>query len=398
VITVDTRSTDLTVEVTDTNGFPLSQKANTTLSSDDATRTFTITPTGADFHFYERGEKFEIIGADSVTWTDVEGEHWFYYNNGVLTHSENPTSAQKESIILNNAFIAYIYWNATSKKIEYDIFEERHGIGMAPETHLYEHLTRGSQYISGIGAGDVVADGTGALDTHAQFSVTSGVFRDEDIRNITGASAVGDTIQVGFITGVGADFRVGSQTGFGLLNFPAGRLYYNFNNAGTWELAEVPNNDFVLYHLFATNGVNEQLIMLMGQNTYTTVSNARAGATTEISNIKASDVLIESVPIATFIFQTSSGYANTVKARIRTTDTGEDFIDWRTTELAQGTTPSSHANLTNLQLAGTGVTYGHISDQAQDIYGVKNFVDGAQKNGSDLASINDAITQAIIFG
>ena len=34
---------------------------------------------------------------------------------------------------------------------------------------------------------------------------------------------------------------------------------------------------------------------------------------------------------------------------------------------------SDHATLSNLQLAGTGVTYGHINDQAQTIAGVKTF-------------------------
>lgn len=362
VITVDTRSSDLTVEVTDTNGFPLDQVEAVTLSVNDTTRTFTISPDLGEFHFYERGEKYEKDTAQNVVWTDVEGDHWFYFNEGVLQHLENPTFSEKEHIILNHAFVAYIYWNATNKEHVFDIFMELHGISMSPYTHLYLHLTRGAQYLGGLSVGDILPDESGDLDTHAQFSITEGLFFDEDIQHTTLAKDVGDTWQVGFLSGVGADFRTGEQTGFALLNIPAGRPYYNQNNAGTWQLTEVGDRDFFLTHIFAVNGYSDQTLAVMGQEVYERVGDARAGATTEIANIVAGFELAESVPIATIIFECRNGYGNTVKARIRTTDEGENFIDWRTTELAQGTAPSSHTNLTNVLTAGVGITQGHVDN------------------------------------
>jgi hypothetical protein len=41
-------------------------------------------------------------------------------------------------------------------------------------------------------------------------------------------------------------------------------------------------------------------------------------------------------PIASVIFQTADAYANAVKARVRSTDTGADYVDWRTSGLSQG--------------------------------------------------------------
>lgn len=81
----------------------------------------------------------------------------------------------------------------------------------------------------------------------------------------------------------------------------------------------------------------------------------------------------ESVPIATVIVQANTSYANDVNARLRSDEDGNDYLDWRTTELAQGVSPTDHNNLTNLQLAQSGVTWGHVDDQAQTFAGVKTF-------------------------
>jgi len=380
-ITMDPYISELTVEVTDTNGFPLDQKEGTTISKVDGTRTFTIAPTVTEFHFYELGDKYEKTASENIIWTDVEGEHWFYYDSGVLSHIANPSAAQKEAIILNNAFISFLYWNAVDKKTEVDIFEERHGISMSPQTHLYLHLTRGAQYLNGLSLGDIISDGNGSLDTHAQWSMSSGAFFDEDITNKPNSVSVGDTVIVVYNSGVDALMRTDEQADFAVLNAPASRLYYNENNGGTWQLTEVTNNNFVLYHIFAVNGVSIGTVAVMGQNEYGNLSSARAGASSEISSLLSQLPFAEMIPLGTIIYQTSDSYSNTVLARIRTKDTGEDYIDWRTSEISQGTTASSHNNLTNLDLANTGVTWGHIDDQAQTIFGEKTFNDDLKSDG-----------------
>jgi len=72
----------------------------------------------------------------------------------------------------------------------------------------------------------------------------------------------------------------------------------------------------------------------MGSNQYTTIGNARAGALTEITTLRAVGILPQEVKaIATFIYETKDVYTNAVKGIIRTISTGVNYVDWRTTYL-----------------------------------------------------------------
>ena len=377
-IIVDPNVSELTVEATDTNGFPPNQKNNTTLSVNNGIRTFSIAPiTGTEFHLYQLGRKYEITGTDSVVFPDTEGTHWFYYDEGVLTVLTNPTPAQSKNIILNKCFIAEIYWDATANAHQLDIFEERHGISMSPETHVYLHLTRGAQYLSGYILGNFVADGNGSLNTHAQFSATAGAFVDEDITHIFSGKSVGDTIPVVYLEGANGDLRSETNTGFAISYNPAGTIYYNQFTGGVWQKTEVGSNNFCLYHIFTLNGVTEQIMSVMGQNEYATLSAARDAAVTEISSIVAAFTLPEVVPVATVIFKANSSYTNTPSAAIQSVSAGVYYVNWIDTELSQGAAPTNHQNLAELQLAANSITFGHIDDQSQTIAGAKTFSDAA---------------------
>jgi hypothetical protein len=380
ILEVDPKIPELTVEVTDTNGFPLDQKDKTTLNYDEATRRFWITSSDDEFHFYELGEKYEVDTSTDVTgvnqqfWTDVEGEHWFQYVNGVLTHLANPTFQQKLDIIVKNAFVAVIQWDATNKTVIIDIQDERHGISMSPETHAYLHITRGAQYVSGYQLGDFDIDGDGDDDTSAQFSVSEGVYYDEDITHVE--SGIASTIGMPIIynLGVNQNIRQIDQAGFAIAGQTGVGVYYNQNDGGDWKLTTVPDRDACCYHIFGFNGQTINTVSIMGQVAYTNVNQARDGASTEISNIISSLPFPEMIPVATIVIESREDYNNAVAGRIRSID-GENYISWTTTELAQGTAPSSHANLTNVQAAGLGVSQGHINTDAQDIYGEKTFID-----------------------
>lgn len=361
IITVDPSTTELTVEVTDTNGFPPDQRTGTQLLVDQVSRTFTIAPLASDFHYYVLGDKFEQEASKSVVFADLEGVHWMYFDGLDLKTIYNPTISQRIDIITKFAFVSYFYWNATDKKVEFDLLDERHGISMSPSTHVYLHITRGAQYGSGIAVGDVIVNGSGDLATSAQFSVTAGTFYDEDLVHITSQFDVGDTMDVGYLLGSNLT-RTGTTAGFAMLTTGTGRLAYNLNTAGVWSLEEVGENDFVLLHLFAINGDNKQLLAIVGQAEYTTAGNARAGAATEISSIANTFEAEEQIPIATFILQTRNSYGNAVKARFRDDGDGNDFVDWRTSELSSGANPSSHSNLTNVDNNATGIIQGHVDN------------------------------------
>lgn len=379
-IIVDIIVSSCTVEVNDTNGFSPGQRNNTALAFDNITSTFTISATSYPYYYYQDGFKYEVGSAESVILPTTEGLYIIYYDLGVLNYILNATAAQSSEIIRTKCIVAYVYWDATNSEIIY-FGDERHGISMSPVTHSYLHFTRGAQYLSGFAIGDILVNQSGNLDVHAQFSVAEGNFLDEDLIHIGTAKAVGDNWRIYYIFGA-SNLRVYEKTGFAVMTDidagigTTGRLVYNQFIGGNYQLTVIPDDDCVLCHVFAVNCYDntKKIVTLMGQVAYTTATLARAGASTEISNLISILPFQEMIPIGTIIFQTDTSELNAVKAHIISTSTGENYVDWRTTELSQGTPATSHANLSDLYYATTGVAYGHISDQAQSIDGIKTFL------------------------
>jgi len=377
-IIVDIIVGDNTVEVNDTNGFPLVQKTNTNISVVDATRTFTISATQYPFHYYINGEKYEQSTAQSVIFSDVEGQHFVYFDTEGLKVIANPTPAQIEEMVLNYTFVAIIPWNATDKKVEIDILDERHGIGMNPATHLYLHLTQGAKFISGFGLSNFVI-GDGSLDSHAQFSVADGIYFDEDIEHSSSLINATTSVPVVYNLGVNKFIRSAIQPNNKVLAASGGRLYYNSFIGSVWGLTECSDNRYVLAHEFGFNGNTVKVVTIMGQNEYATLTLAREGANVEINNIVSSLPFVEMIPLSTTIYQTRSSYTNSLNARIVQVSTGVNYVDWRTSKtVAGGGGVTSHSNLTDVLQAGTGILQGHISDQAQTIAGEKTFTNNVK--------------------
>lgn len=367
-ITVDPNITELTVEVTDTNGFPSDQRSGTTISFEDSTRTFTIAPDGTDFHYYVIGDKFEKTLSESITIENTEGFHVFYYEGETLKTVANPNTGQIDLLIRTVALIAYVYWDASNSVSNY-FSDERHGISMSPTTHAYLHFTRGAQYLGGLALNTFSVDGSGNINASAQFGTDSGLFADEDIvTNIPDAISSLTGLPIYYLDGTAGDLRRISVSGYSVLtdidagSGATGRLVYNEFTGTTWQLSTITNGDFVLCHVFAINGVSgsDQMVAFIGQADYLNASSARAGAETEIANLLTVIPVQELIPIGTIIFQTRDNYTNDVQARIISTDDGADYVDWRSSEIVGGTAVS-HNNLANLQLAGPAVTWGHIS-------------------------------------
>lgn len=345
VVFMDRTISELTAEVTDTNGFTVAQRENTTLDFNETTREFTIAPiSGTDFYYYEHGIKF-INGIETVTLDDVEGLNVLYFNEGVFTYRLLEDTSLIEDIIKVHCIVAYIYWDAVNKKSVY-FGDERHGISMSPETHIYLHNNFGCRYRSGLAIGDILSDQTGNLDAHAQFSITGGRIEDEDLPTLIEGveSTIGYPIY--YIEGNNLK-RCTLNSGFPVLTTGSGRLAYNQITNGIGQLNEVTNGDFVLCHVFATNSYleNEKVVVVLGQNEYSNLRMARDGATTEIHSLLATLITAETVPIATIIFQTKNNYSNSVKARIKTTEEGEDFLDWRKERLGQAFSPANVINI-----------------------------------------------------
>jgi len=356
---------------------------DTTVSFTDGTRTFSIQPIGADFDYYVEGSLHTSTG-DTVVITDVEGLHWIYYDTDGVLKVQAPGGTTDE-LILTKCLVANVYWDAVNNE-GILVGDERHGYVMSPATHYHLHETFGSKWESGLSLANFDIDGSGNDATAAQFDVTDGEIHDEDIEfdieDGNPQQLVNATINTYYRLGVGGLWRKLDATA----NFPVAdgtigdRLDWNDYNGGTWQLQEVTNNQFVLTHYYVTNDINTPIIGIMGQAVYTNANLARTGAETEISSISLAGLPgAEYVPIATVIWQTNDTYSNQVAARLISTDLGDDYIDWRTSEiLGSGSSTVDHESLANL-LGGAAGDHYHLTGAQHDTL----------TDGSDADALHD---------
>ena len=330
-------------------GFPFDQRAASTISFVNGTRTLSIAPTASSFYFYQLGDKYTISSTDSVVISNVEGLHGVYYDSGVLTSLTNPTDAQIGDLFRSKALVSFVYWDTTNSQEIY-VSDERHGIQMDGMTHTWLHFNNGTILIQGGTLNSITTDQSGTADTHAQFGVNTTGIVDEDLTFFSSPVASTTGLPVYYKEGASGNWRRQINAGFSVLTTGTGRLAWNEFTGGSWQLSEVTNNDFILCHIFSTNDETYKIISVMGQNEYGNLGQARVGASTELNNLITTGLPFqEFVPLATVIFQTSNGYSNTVQARTRSTDTGDDYVSWIDAQFSPAPgSITSHSDLANL--------------------------------------------------
>ncbi len=160
------------------SGFENQTDSVFTWSDSTPDRTLSIQPTGISFNYWVAGIRYISTG-DIIQISPVEGIHVIYYDTDGITSVASPTRSQLETIWLMKAPVSIVYWDTSGTTAIY-VGEERHGIGISPDTHNYLHWTAGLQYEFGIGFNTTSADGAGATDD-AQFGVDAGEVADEDL-------------------------------------------------------------------------------------------------------------------------------------------------------------------------------------------------------------------------
>lgn len=296
----------------------------------NGTRTFEIEPASSSYNFYVRGVKFTKTGTDSYQIPDTEGLHYIFFDNtGTLSGT---VGTFDPNILFDGAYVNYLYWDKDNQR-QIIFGRESHRANMNPLVHAYLHETRGAVLESGGALGNIVSEGDGSSNTHCQFSVEASVLWDEDLRNSLIARAYTENISVYYREGADASniWRAVESGSFPVASGTSGRAAYNRNNAGTWELTNVPDGDYVLAHVFAFNDLSRKFGVVVGQATYNDITSARDGAETEVANLNLLGTAVQERKfLGTLIIQTSDTYTNDVKSRIRTTVTGDDYIDLRT--------------------------------------------------------------------
>ncbi len=359
----------------------------------DATRIFTIQPTVTTFEYYSMGRLYSHSIAKNVTLTDDEGIHYIYFEGETLRSRLTWT----DSLILNYALVWYLYYDDDSN-IDILYGDERHGAVMDGKTHQYEHNVNGAVLSTGGELSSILVDQSGDLASHAQFGNTISVIWDEDNKFTNSARSSTATIPIYYRSGVDANdiWRVDESGTYGVKTTGTGRAAWNELTGGSWQLTEVSNNDFVLAHIAVTTDAGRPFVVFMGQNEYANRNAARAGANVEINSLITSGMPTPEFRfIATVIYQTSTGYANPVKSRTRSTDGGDDYIDLRNEIITRGGTGAtvvSHLDLADIDGGSTTEQYhmtlaehaiaiqaagaaqsGYLTSAAQTIGGKKTF-------------------------
>lgn len=371
---------DLALDTTgEPMGFPVSDDTYTVLSWDDGTTTFQIAPVGTSFDVWVRGRRYRKTSAESVVgdgtdFTIAEGLWFFYYDaDGVLTTSQTPWDLSQ------TAPIALINWDATnSKALLGGYLDERHGLTMSWATHQYNHLTRSTQYSSGLGLTVSLDPSTiGLTDSDVEVAISDGVLYDEDLRiDITDGAGSGRFEQeldpVAYLPllykdGAAGNWREKVATNVPLVLTGVGgedRAAYNDPDAGgsgVWGLTETPNNDFFDLIVIGQNSYNEPCAVILGQTFYGTVGAARSAnplATLDLSNLPFQEVRY----LYRIIVQTNEGYGGTYRSRYRS-----PVADFRRLDLgspAGATLPTDHNTLSNRDVAGAHPTLAIETDVA----------------------------------
>jgi hypothetical protein len=351
-------------------GFVNRTSSTLTFSDSAPARTFTITPVGS-FSFYVKGKKFTKTSAESIVISAAAGDHYIYYDDsGVLQESIDPDFVK--TIILEYAYVAVVYWNTDTNTHTY-FGDERHGIVMDGATHGYLHTVFGARFLSGLALNfstiPTTVDGTGNSASDAQFPSDQGKIRDEDILHEIPVQA-----QIPILYRQGSLWRKKAADAYPLIyqgtaGYGAGlKLPYN-QFTGTWVLTEVQDSKFVLVHYFGTNDIDNPFIGIQGIAEYNSIEDARINANTEISSLSGLP-FTEFVPVGSVIFQTRDVYTNAPKARIRSTDTGANYVDFRGSQLY---TP-----------AGTATTHGLLSGLGNDDHFQYLLADGTRTMGGAL--------------
>jgi uncharacterized protein YdaT len=310
-------------------------RVSSELDFDVSTRTFAVSAVEQYFTVWLKGFEY-TKQSDSVVLPNVTAEYFIYYDatDAVLKQ----TVVANESLFRNNALVGIIYWRADTQEYVY-FADERHGITMDGATHAHLHLSLGAQYRKGLALTNITKDASGSLDSHSTFACTDGAIADEDItidivNNLPQQLSSVAQLPVYYRVGSGANWYRKLPDNFPLIQpgdvsayVGTTRVAYNHESAGFWLLDEVPNNQYVLIHVLATNDVEYPVVAVCG-NTYQTKADAREGANTELANITGLP-FAEFVRLGTVIYQSANSYSNTTKTRIVSTSEGANYIDYR---------------------------------------------------------------------
>jgi len=289
---------------------------------------------------------------ESIIIPKLVDEYIIYYDDtGELAYIDS-TSSIETVIAENAAIIARISINIIDSLFT-AVQDLRYDVHMSPSTRNTFVLTTGALYSSGLALTNINSDGTGDVDTDAQFSIEDGQIILADIVYETAGrqQVIAFPAEIPIFYKIGQTWKLKAADTFPVIyegsvgaDYAGTLLPYNLIDPATesGQLLSVPNNDLVCVHYFATPGLYDGIVGVQGQYTYTSKSNARIGAATEVGKILTNQTVRRYyTPIATVIFQSGNGKSNIPHAEIVSVNGEDEYIDLRLEKVALGAASSS---------------------------------------------------------
>ena len=340
------------------NGFENQTDSN--IIYDPSTQTLSISPTSTQFNIWFAGIQYKYTTTQSLAHNATAGIYYYYFDNtGLNVSADFPTFGTV-------TMCAIIYYYNTSIGFA---MEGRYACVMDSATYTVIRKKIGCYVDSGLSIAGYTLSPSGPTDANNQITLSSGIFSDGTL--LTQISALGaGSYTVNQLTGTNAQWYYTTQTV--PFNYATnGYIQYNQYTGGSWQLTELANNTYVNYYVIIVPSLsnNTQVFIKPGQATYSTFDAARSESVSSMtfSNSAPPEFYI----MYQLIFRTSNTYNNLGKCRIEAVQT----INTSPTTIMAASTINNHNSLLGLQSAGTGVVWGHISDQSQNVAGIKTFID-----------------------
>jgi len=282
--------------------------AETLLSFDNATHTFTLTKTGLFFQYFRSDIYSKINANKTVVLTNADGTYFIYFdaNDGTLIQSTTTWS-----IVGTKVFVAVIIRRLT-KNPTYLMLEERHKVDIPRDLHYVLH-NRGSEILGGATMTYTIEAGTPSNASNCFGFSDNTILSDDGLISTIPAFAKPNGLTPTYL--VMYRSAVGTFTWDGEQNVPFKLgTYIQYDNAGT--LADVSNGDSLNIWVLATNIKNVNgWIVCIGQAKYSNVNNAYA-ATFDSNFDKTGLPFAEFVAAWQLTYTASASYSTTGKCKL----------------------------------------------------------------------------------
>jgi len=308
-------------------------------------RKLTLTIAG-NVYAYVNGVRYTLTTQTIAAHPDASGMYVYYFNSsGVLTISTVNTIPDFGS----TAWVATVLYNADATVKAGYLWDERHPAysGMSNATHYYLHNTRGSVLVSGGAISGYTLNAAGA--TNLAYAVAGGTLADEDLYHTINPVAKSGPYTIVRRSGTDAngEFVSNYTSVTGILDNGTD-IYYNQNNAGTWQMTAVTaNNRWVNYWVCmgallnpATGGAGNQIFIVMGQNLFTTLADATGSdfSTLSMGNLPVKEFVV----VAKMTYQRVSGSSPSNAQLVSVMP-----IRQSVSAIISGVSPSDHQSLSN---------------------------------------------------